>query len=67
MMYEEKVECYKRGANAPEETQIAIGIFESFATGFEELYNKLEPQDSTIKKIFRDLAEDYTFEFFRRQ
>ena len=67
MMYEERIKCYRTGVNAPEETQIAIGIFESFATGFEELYNKLEPQDSTIKKIFQDLAEEYTFEFFRVQ
>lgn len=65
-MIEEKLKCYRTGVNNPEETQIAIGIFESFAAGFEELYNKLEPQDSTIKKIFRDLANDYTFEFFRR-
>lgn len=65
-MTDEKLNCYRTGVNAPEETQIAIGIFESFVAGFEELYDKLEPQDSKIKAIFRDLAEDYTFEFFHK-
>ena len=66
-MIEDKINCYRTGALNPEETQIAIGVFESFAAGFEELYEKSEPQDSTMKEIFRDLADDYTFEFFRRQ
>lgn len=65
-MIEDKLNCYQTGSSNPEETQIAIGIFESFAEGFKELYEKAEPQDSTTKKIFRDLSEEYCFEFFRR-
>ena len=65
MILDEKINCYRTGALNPEETQIALGCFDSFMAGFEELYEKSEPQDSTMKKIFRDLAADYTFEFFR--
>lgn len=65
-MIDEKINCYRTGFNYPEETQIAIRVFESFAEGFKELYAKVEPQDSRIKEIFKDLAEDYTFEFFQR-
>lgn len=65
MMFDEKLNCYKTCALNPEETQIAIFAFEKFAENFQKLYANVEPLDSTAAELFKDLAADFTFEFFR--
>ena len=67
MMYEEKVAVYKRGAANPDDVQLAINAMDDFILRFKAAYSNSLPSNLGVREIYHDLAEDYTFEFFRRQ
>ena len=67
MIYDEKVDCYKRGAANPSDVQLALNAMDDFILRFNEAYHNATPPSPASKEIYRDLADDYTFEFFRRQ
>ena len=67
MMYEEKVECYKRGAANPSDVQLALNAMEDFISRFKAAYSNSLPSNLGAREIYHDLADEYTFEFFRWQ
>ena len=67
MMYDEKVEVYKRGAANPDDVQLALNAMEDFILKFNEAYYNATPPSPASKEIYRDLADEYTFEFFRQK
>ena len=67
MMYDEKIECYKRGAANPSDVQLALNAMDDFILRFNEAYHNATPPSPQSREIYHELADDYTFEFFRRQ
>lgn len=67
MMYDEKVECYKRGAANPSDVQLALNAMEDFILKFNEAYHNALPPSPESRAMYKDLANDYAIEFFLRQ
>ena len=67
MMYDEKVECYKRGAANPSDVQLALNAMEDFILKFNEAYHNATPPSPESRAMYKDLANDYAIEFFLRQ
>ena len=68
MMYDEKVECYKRGAANPSDVQLAINAMDDFILRFNEAYHNATPKSPEAREIYRDLVEEYVSELkFMRQ
>ena len=67
MMYDEKVECYKRGAASPADVQLALNAIDDFILKFNEAYHYALPPSPESRAMYKDLANDYAIEFFLRQ
>lgn len=67
MMYDEKVECYKRGAANPSDVQLALNAMEDFILKFNEAYHNALPPSPESRAMYKDLANYYAIEFFLRQ
>ena len=67
MMYDEKIECYKRGVVSPSDVQLALNAMEDFILKFNEAYHYALPPSPQSQAIYKDLANDYAIEFFLGQ
>jgi hypothetical protein len=63
MTYDDRITCYRTGAENPAGTMKALEAMESFILRFNEAYEHNTPDDDGAAGIYRDLVDEFLSDF----